>query len=183
MTKINLLAFGQVLMLCGVMITQNSSPANEWQVVEQALGRAGQVQPDGAYKVGMPRGDLSVTVVGTQIKPTLALGSWVAFSKPGIGAMMMGDLVLTENEVTPVMTSLQSNGIEITALHNHVLHESPRVMYMHIGRPRGRRETCLFSKRSNLSHQDSRTKTTGEFSTGSGHRYRLPLSRTWQGED
>lgn len=133
MTKINLLAFGQVLMLCGVMITQNSSPANEWQVVEQALGRAGQVQPDGAYKVGMPRGDLSVMVVGTQIKPTLALGSWVAFSKPGIGAMMMGDLVLTEDEVTPVMTSLQSNGIEITALHNHVLHESPRVMYMHIG--------------------------------------------------
>jgi uncharacterized protein DUF1259 len=133
MTKINLLAFGQVLMLCGVMVAQNSSPANEWQVVEQALGRAGQVQADGAYKAGMPRGDLSVTVVGTQIKSTLALGSWVAFSKPGAGAMMMGDLVLTEDEVTPVMTSLQSNGIEITALHNHVLHESPRVMYMHIG--------------------------------------------------
>ena len=131
-TKFNLLAFCQILYLCGVAIAQTTSPTNEWQAVEQALGRAGQVQADGAYKAGMPRGDMNVTVAGTQVKPALALGSWVAFSKPGAGAMMMGDLVLAEDEVTPVMTSLQSNGIEITALHNHVLHESPRVMYMHI---------------------------------------------------
>jgi hypothetical protein len=118
--------------MCAVAAAQNTPPANEWQAVEQALGRTGQVQGDGAYKAGMPRGDMNVTVAGTEVKPALGLGSWVAFSKPGTGAMMMGDLVLAEDEVTPVMTSLQANGIEITALHNHVLHESPRVMYMHI---------------------------------------------------
>src|SRR4029077_4367140 len=132
MTKLNLMAVCQVLILCAVAVAQNTPPANEWQGVEQALGRPGQVQGDGAYKAGMPRSDMNVTVAGTEVKPALALGSWVAFSKPGTGAMMMGDLVLAEDEVTPVMTSLQSNGVEITALHNHVLRESPRVMYMHI---------------------------------------------------
>src|SRR5205085_8127081 len=73
-----------------------------------------------------------VTAGGVQLKPALALGSWVAFKKMGNDAMVMGDLVLTEDEVTPVMTKLQEGGIEQTALHNHVLHESPRVMYMHI---------------------------------------------------
>jgi Domain of Unknown Function (DUF1259) len=131
--KLILGIFCQILFLCGVGVAQNASSANEWQAVEQALGRTGQVQNDGAYKAGMPRGDLNVTVAGTEVKPALALGSWVAFSKPGAGSMLMGDLVLTEDEVTPVMSSLENSGIEITALHNHVLHESPRVMYMHIG--------------------------------------------------
>lgn len=103
-----------------------------WQAVESAIGRAGQAQADGAYKFGFPRGDMKVTVDGVQVKPTLALGAWIAFSSPGSDAMMMGDLVLAEDEVTPVMAALQQNGIEITALHNHVLHESPRVMYMHV---------------------------------------------------
>jgi Domain of Unknown Function (DUF1259) len=104
----------------------------EWQAVESAIGRTGQVQADGAYKVGLPRGDMKVTVEGVQLKPALALGSWVAFSRPGSDAMMMGDLVLAEDEIVPVMSALQQNGVEITALHNHLLHESPRVMYMHI---------------------------------------------------
>jgi hypothetical protein len=104
-----------------------------WPEVETAIGRAGQAQADGAYKFGFPRGDMKVTVEGVQVKPALALGSWVAFSSPGNDAMMMGDLVLSEDEVTPVMTSLEESGIEVTALHNHVLHESPRVMYMHVG--------------------------------------------------
>ncbi len=80
----------------------------------------------------MPRKDLKVAIGGTAIKPGLALGSWCAFSSSGDNAMVMGDLVLVEDEVAPVMAKLQANGIEITALHNHVLHESPRVMYMHI---------------------------------------------------
>jgi len=122
-----------VVMACTVAFAQGSSSTNEWQSVDQAIGRSGQVQGDGAYKVGLPRADMSVTVDGVQVKPALALGSWVAFSKPGAGAMMMGDLVLAEDEVAHVMASLQSDGINITALHNHVLHESPRVMYMHIG--------------------------------------------------
>jgi hypothetical protein len=103
-----------------------------WASVEAAMGRSGQVQADGAYKFGLPRGDMKVTVDGVAVKPTLALGSWVAFSSPGADAMMMGDLVLAEDEVLPVMAKLQENGVDVTALHNHVLHESPKVMYMHI---------------------------------------------------
>jgi hypothetical protein len=75
---------------------------------------------------------MHVTVDGIAIKPALALGSWVAFKKVGAQTMVMGDLVLSEDEVEPVMLKLQQGGIEQTALHNHVLHESPRVMYMHI---------------------------------------------------
>jgi Domain of Unknown Function (DUF1259) len=105
----------------------------EWKPVETALGRAGKVQPDSTLKFAMPRKDLKVTVAGTAVKPGLALGSWCAFSSAGDNSMVMGDLVLLEDEVAPVMAKLQAEGIEITALHNHVLHESPRVMYMHIG--------------------------------------------------
>ena len=106
--------------------------ASTWKPVETALGRSGKLQPDGAFKFSMPRKDLSVTVSGTPIKAGLALGSWAAFSGSGNNAMAMGDLVLTESEVEPVMLKLQQGGIEITALHNHVLNETPRVMYMHI---------------------------------------------------
>src|SRR5882724_11377644 len=110
-----------------------SEKSGEWQPIEQAIGRSGQAQPDGAYKFSFPRGDLKVTVNGVELKPALALGGWVAFSKPSADSMVMGDLVLAEDEVTPVMSSLESSGIQVTALHNHVLHESPRIMYMHIG--------------------------------------------------
>jgi Domain of Unknown Function (DUF1259) len=110
-----------------------SDKSGEWQAVEQAIGRAGQVQADGAYKIGFPRSDLKVTVADVELKPALALGGWVAFSKPGADSMVMGDLVLVEDEVASVMSFLEANGIQVTALHNHVLHESPRVIYMHIG--------------------------------------------------
>src|SRR5438270_7818348 len=106
--------------------------AAQWKPVETALERTGKPQPDGAYKFSMPRKDLKVTVADTSIKAGLALGSWTAFKGNGDDAMVMGDLVLTEAEVEPVMLKLQQGGIEITALHNHVLNESPRVMYMHI---------------------------------------------------
>ena len=126
------LILSQLLVLTCIAAAQTSSPANDWKPVEQALGRSGQLQGDGAYKFGLPRGDLKVTVDGVQVKPALALGSWLAFSSPGRNAMVMGDLVLTEDEVPPVMLALQEHGLQVTALHNHVLHESPRVMYMHI---------------------------------------------------
>src|SRR5436189_5382732 len=106
--------------------------ATDWKPVEQALGKAGSMQPGDVYKVRLPRSDLKVAVGGVELKPALALGSWVAFKKSGDMTMVMGDLVLTEDEVTPVLTKLQEGGVEITALHNHVLRESPRVMYMHI---------------------------------------------------
>jgi hypothetical protein len=121
-----------LLLWCWGAPAQTSPAANDWKPVEQAVGRSGALQGDGAYKVGLPRGDLNITVAGVQVKPTLALGSWVAFSSPGPDAMLMGDLVLAEDEVGPVMLALQANGLQVTALHNHVLHETPRVMYMHI---------------------------------------------------
>lgn len=117
------------LLPCLAIAQQSSS---EWKPVESALGRSGKLQPDGAFKFSMPRKDLKVTVDGTAIKPGLALGSWAAFSSSGENAMVMGDLVLTEDEVAPVMAKIQDGGLQVTAVHNHVLHESPRVIYMHI---------------------------------------------------
>src|SRR5260370_19141806 len=130
--KIGVLLLFQTLVLWCLATAQTASAAIDWKAVEQALGRSGQLQGDGAYKFGLPRGDLKVTVDGVQVKPPLALGSWVAFSRPGQDAMLMGDLVLAEDEVSPVMLALQENELQITALHNHILHETPRVMYMHI---------------------------------------------------
>ena len=107
--------------------------AVDWKDVDATMGRPGQDQPDGTHKYALPRKDLNVTVNGVQIKAGLALGAWVAFKPMARGdATVMGDLVLTEDEVAPVMQELQSGGIEITALHNHLIGEMPRVMYMHI---------------------------------------------------
>src|SRR3989442_1679090 len=104
-----------------------------WKRVDAGLGKSGALQPDGAYKVGMPRSDLHVTTGGVAVKPALALGSWVAFKQvTDSEAMLMGDLVLLESDVAGVLGKLQEGGIAQTALHNHLLHESPRVMYMHI---------------------------------------------------
>jgi hypothetical protein len=110
----------------------SQAAAMDWKAVEVALGKAGAIQPDDVYKVSLPRTDLKVTVGTVQLKPALALGSWIAFKKMGNATMVMGDLVLTEDEVSPVMSKLQEGGVEQTALHNHVLRESPRLMYMHI---------------------------------------------------
>jgi Domain of Unknown Function (DUF1259) len=110
---------------------KSASPA-EWKAVDDAMGRPGQDQPDGARKYAMPRKDLNVTVADVQVKPGLALGSWAAFNNPGKSAIVMGDLVLSEDEIAPVIAKLHAGGVEITALHNHLLHETPRVMYMHI---------------------------------------------------
>jgi hypothetical protein len=96
------------------------------------MGRSGQVQPGDIMKFSMPRKDLHVTVNGVAIKPGLALGSWAAFARHGNEAMVMGDLVLTEDEIAPVMSKLQNGGVQEAALHNHLLGESPHVMYMHI---------------------------------------------------
>ncbi len=104
----------------------------EWKSVEDALGRKGSIQPGDVFKFSMPRSDLKVTVAGTPIKAGLALGSWLAFKKTRNEAIVMGDLVLTESEVEPVMMKLQQEGVEQTAVHNHLLNENPRVLYMHV---------------------------------------------------
>jgi hypothetical protein len=98
-----------------------------WQDVEKIVGRAGSAQPGDVYKFSFPRTDLAVDIDGVRIKPALALGSWAAFH----GGMVMGDLALTENEVNDVISAFQAGGIEQTAVHNHLLRESPRVAYVH----------------------------------------------------
>src|SRR3954452_10706385 len=104
----------------------------DWKAVGQALGKEGAVMPGGVYRVGLPRTDLKVTLDGVEIKPGFALGSWLAFKPMGNDAMVMGDLVLTQEEVNPVMKKLLDNGVEITALHNHLLRSEPATMYMHV---------------------------------------------------
>ena len=104
-----------------------------WSAVENALGRKGMMNPGGVMKFSFPRRDLQVTADGVQLKPALALGSWIAFTSTGANrAMMMGDLVLAESEIAPVMSALQAGGVEQSALHNHLVGETPRVMYMHV---------------------------------------------------
>jgi hypothetical protein len=102
-----------------------------WDSVGEALGKKGAELPGGVYRVALPRSDLKVTLDGVAIKPALALGSWLAFQAMGDNAMFMGDLVLTQDEVSPVMKRLAEGGIEITALHNHLLRAEPMTMYAH----------------------------------------------------
>jgi hypothetical protein len=107
--------------------------ADDWQAqVGEALGKSGTAAPGGVYRVGLPRTDLKVTLDGVELKPGFALGGWLAFEKMGDQGMVMGDLVLTENEVKPVMTKLAVGGIDVTALHNHLLRNQPFTMYMHV---------------------------------------------------
>jgi hypothetical protein len=105
----------------------------DWNLVDQAMGKPGVSQAGGVHKYALPRTDLKITVDGIAIKPAFALGSWIGFLPLGDGAMFMGDLVLTENEISPVMKRLIDDGVEITAIHNHLLRTSPAVFYMHVG--------------------------------------------------
>jgi hypothetical protein len=127
-----LAAFHAIVLTVLASSQNNPQSAEQWKPVEAALGRSGQPQPDGTYKFSFPRRDLRVSVAGTEVKPGLALGSWAAFKGTPDDSMVMGDLVLLESEVPAVMQKLQEGGIQITALHNHLLNETPRVMYMHI---------------------------------------------------
>ena len=111
---------------------RSAAAARDWAPLDRIMGRPGKVQPGGVYKYGFPRADLHVRLDDVALRPALALTSWVAFEAGAADTMAMGDLVLSEAEVTPVLTKVEEMGIEVTALHNHVLRESPRVMYLHI---------------------------------------------------
>jgi uncharacterized protein DUF1259 len=104
----------------------------DWSAVDQGLGRKGSELAGGVHKYGLPCSDLHITVDGGAIRPALALGSWLAFQPSGDGAMVMGDLVLTDAEISPVMQRLSEGDIEITAIHNHLLRSSVPVLYMHV---------------------------------------------------
>ena len=104
----------------------------DWQKVDAALGKPAVVSGD-VHRYGLPRSDLKVTLDGVAIKPALALGGWVAFAPMGGEATVMGDLVLLESEITPVMTRILDGGLDITAIHNHLLRASPATFYLHVG--------------------------------------------------
>jgi hypothetical protein len=124
--KLRLLILSVAISLPVIVAAQSLDTAK----IDETMGRSGQQMGD-VYRLGFPRTDLHVSVGGVDIKPGLALGSWAAFAENDNAAMVMGDLVLLENEVTPVMKKLRAAGFDITAVHNHVLNETPRVIYMH----------------------------------------------------
>jgi hypothetical protein len=123
------------LMVAGIsamLATAANAQEIDWARVDAALGRKPAVTAD-VHRYAFPRTDLNVTLDSVTIKPALALGGWVAFKPMHGGAMVMGDLVLLETEINPVMTKAIANGLEITAIHNHVLRGLPATFYMHVG--------------------------------------------------
>jgi biotin operon repressor len=126
----------QIRILTVLAMTVVSAPAfaadPDWSPVGKALGKDGGVQPGGIYRVALPRTDLKVTLDGVTLKPGFALGGWLAFAPAGNNAMVMGDLVLTQDEINPVMKKLEESGVQVTALHNHLIRAEPATMYMHV---------------------------------------------------
>src|SRR5215467_336554 len=129
MLTLALLALGCVAMAGTAEIARAADP--DWKAVEQALGKSGQMMPGDVFRVGMPRSDLTVTVKGVPVKAGFALGSYAAFKQMGDRAMVMGDLVLLDQEVPAVMSGLLAGGLDVTGVHNHLNEISPHVMYMH----------------------------------------------------
>ena len=103
----------------------------DWKKVDAALGKTAAVSGE-VHRYGLPRSDLHVTLDGVAIKPALALGGWVAFAPMQGEAMLMGDLVLLDTEITPVMTKLLDSGLDVSAIHNHILRATPATFYMHV---------------------------------------------------
>jgi hypothetical protein len=124
------MVLGSMAML-GMPAAVPAAAQPDWKAVEQALGKSGQLQAGDVFRIGMPRTDLNVTVKGVPVRAGFALGSYAAFKQAGDHAMVMGDLVLLDAEVPAVMSGLFANGLEVTAVHNHLNEMSPHVMYMH----------------------------------------------------
>jgi len=124
------------LLLGGAIVASAASASAQeidWQKVDAAFGRKPAVVAGDVHRYGFPRTDLTVTLDDVTIRPALALGGWIAFMPAHGGAMAMGDLVLLETEINPVMSKLAENGIGITAIHNHLLRSSPATFYIHVG--------------------------------------------------
>jgi hypothetical protein len=125
----------QLVTACGIVLwtaAVANAQGTDWAKVDGILGRTGAVG-GAVHRYGFPRSDLQVTLDGVTIRPTLALGGWVAFQPMGNMAMVMGDLVLLQSEVNPVMAKLIEGGLEVTAVHNHLLRSEPLTFYMHVG--------------------------------------------------
>jgi hypothetical protein len=135
----------------------------DWKKVDEVLGRSGNVTQD-VHRYGFPRSDLQVTIDGVAIRPAFALGGWVSFKPAHGGAMVMGDLVLLETEINPVMSKLIENGLEITAVHNHVLRGSPATFYMHVG---GHGDPVKLATAIRTALAESKTPLTAPAAAGS----------------
>ena len=111
-----------------------NSPQLDTVRIEERTGAKGKLDPkEGVFKVSVPRGDLDVRVAGVHMTPPMGLTSWASFKRVGQHAVVMGDMVLLEDQVNPVMSAALDNGLEVTALHNHFIWDAPRVMFMHVG--------------------------------------------------
>jgi len=120
---------------CGALLSTIATAdarAIDWAKIDGIFGRTGAVGGT-VHRYGFPRSDLQVTLDGVTIRPTLALGGWIALQPMGNMAMVMGDLVLLQSEVNPVMAKLIEGGVEVTAVHNHLLRAEPLTFYMHVG--------------------------------------------------
>ncbi len=113
------------------VLTSAQTLPPDWQAVSQALGAAGQLMDGDVFRIGMPRSDLDVSAKGVSLLPGFALGSYAAFKQVGEQTMVMGDLVLLDEEINPVMSGLFEAGFTISGLHNHLNEITPHVMYMH----------------------------------------------------
>ncbi len=141
----------------GILVVALAAPAHaetDWTRSSRSSAGPRPAQPGGVHRFSLPRSDLKVTLDGIAIKPALALGSWLAFEEAGDQTMVMGDLVLTEAEVNPVMSSLAESGIEITALHNHLLGAQPATMYMHV---EGHGDAVKLAQALRLALEESQT--------------------------
>jgi hypothetical protein len=125
-------ALSSLAMVAALATTHDARAQAPWDKVASALGKSGTEMPGGVYRVPLPRSDLHVTVDGVEIKPALALGGWLAFKSMGETTMVMGDLVMAENEINPVMAKLLADGITVSAVHNHLLRAQPATFYMHV---------------------------------------------------
>lgn len=114
------------------LVLPTTAHAQDWKAVDAAMGRAAVEQPGGVHRFNFPRSDLKVVVDGVQLKPAFALGGWIAMAGTPANAMAMGDIVVTGEEMTPVITALQAGGVEQTAIHHHVIREEPHVYYVHV---------------------------------------------------
>src|SRR5216684_1673219 len=121
-----------LFLVTGAVIALNAQPMPpEYDQVLKTLGKTGDFKAN-VLKINIPRNDLKVTVAGVATPTPFGFGGWLAMTKGNGGDVMMGDLVLTQDEVNPVMSALLDNGLEVTALHNHFFWEEPRVFFMHI---------------------------------------------------
>ena len=145
-----MMALASLSLLCAVHAT---AAETDWKKVDLVFGRTAAVS-GAVHRYGLPRSDLKVSLDGVQLKPGFALGGWVAFEPMGDATMMMGDLVLTETEINPVMTKLLAEGLQVTALHNHLLRASPPTFYMHVS---GTGDAEQLARKTRVALEESQT--------------------------